>query len=62
MAYTPFNPDRPDVAAVGATRLSEITHARNNLTALADMMAAFAAINTATASATAALTGLGQPT
>ena len=45
MAYTPFNPDRPDVAAVGATRLSEITHARNNLTALADMMAAFAAMD-----------------
>ena len=39
MAYTPFNAARPDVAATGATRTSEIDFARSNDTALADMLA-----------------------
>lgn len=42
MAYTAFNTARPDVAAGGATRTSEINYARSNDNALRDMLAAFA--------------------
>lgn len=41
MAYTHFTAARPDVAAGGATRTSEINYARSNDTALADMLTAF---------------------
>lgn len=39
MSYTPFAADRPDVAAGGATRASEVAYMRSNLNALADMLA-----------------------
>lgn len=42
MAYVQFDPARPDTGAVGATRQSEIKWARDNLTAIQDMLAAFA--------------------
>lgn len=44
MTYALFDPDYPDVAASAPhdTRTAAINDARNNLTALADMLAAFA--------------------
>lgn len=45
MTYAAFTASRPDVAAGGATRSSEIGYARSNLTALADMLAAFAGMD-----------------
>lgn len=39
MAYDHFDASRPDVAAGGATRVSEVGFARTNDVALADMLA-----------------------
>jgi len=39
MSYKIFEPSRPDVAASGATRTTEITYTRENLTALMDLLA-----------------------
>lgn len=40
MPYTHFDASRPNVAADGATRTTEIGYARSNDTALSDMLAA----------------------
>lgn len=45
MSYTHFDAARPDVAAGGATRTTEIGYARSNDVALADMLAAFAGMD-----------------